>query len=260
MVYILNVMGEQMFTTQSLFDGHMPSGVRIGICSSGTSDKIYESTKEFGDSVTVYTDPGRMIDDLYEGRIDAAIRGDMSSSELLPIIKRRFGIDELERIVFLEPIGRKLIITAPVGIDEGWTIQQKHDLVTRSVRLMERIGMGTRIAIMSGGRKDDIGRCKAVDDTIRDALELVDILVKEGYDAYHSEILLENAVDEADLIIAPDGISGNLLFRSMHFIGGALALGAPVINIDKVYIDTSRAKKDYRDSIMLAMRLTEGKR
>ncbi len=84
--------------------------------------------------------------------------------------------------------------------------------------------------------------------------------MKEGYDAYHSEILLENAVDEADLIIAPDGISGNLLFRSMHFIGGALALGAPVINIGKVYIDTSRAKKDYRDSIMLAMRLTEGKR
>ena len=49
----MNVMGEQMFTTQSLFDGHMPSGVRIGIGSSGTSDKIYESTKEFGDSVTV---------------------------------------------------------------------------------------------------------------------------------------------------------------------------------------------------------------
>ena len=249
-----------MFTTQSLFEGHIPSGVKVGIGCSGTSDKAYESAKDFGESVVVYTDPERLIDDLCEGRIDAAIRGDMSSSKLIPIIKRRFGIDEVERIVFLEPVGRKMIITAPVGIDEGWTVKQKHDIVTRTVKLMERIGMGTRIAVMSGGRKDDIGRCKAVDDTINDALELVGILKDEGYDAYHAEILLENAVDEADLIIAPDGISGNLLFRSMHFIGGAMALGAPIINIDKVYIDTSRAKKDYRDSIMLAMRLTEGSR
>ena len=92
------------------------------------------------------------------------------------------------------------------------------------------------------------------------ALELVDRLNSEGYDAYHAEILIENAVNDADLIIAPDGISGNLIFRTMHLIGGALALGAPVINIDKVFIDTSRAKKDYKDSIALAMRLTEGKK
>ena len=71
--------------------------------------------------------------------------------------------------------------------------------------------------------------------------------------------MIENAVEDADLIIAPDGISGNLIFRTMHLIGGALALGAPIINIDKVFIDTSRAKKDYKDSIALAMRLTEGK-
>ena len=82
---------------------------------------------------------------------------------------------------------------------------------------------------------------------------------RSGDHAYHAEILIENAVNDADLIIAPDGISGNLIFRTMHLIGGALALGAPIINIDKVFIDTSRAKKDYKDSIALAMRLTEGK-
>lgn len=43
----------------------------------------------------------------------------------------------------------------------------------------------------------------------------------------------------------------------MHFIGGAKALGAPVVNADKLFIDTSRAKTDYRDSIALAMRLSE---
>ena len=62
---------------------------------------------------------------------------------------------------------------------------------------------------------------------------------------------------EADFIIAPDGISGNIIFRALHFIAGAKALGAPVINTDKVFVDTSRAKTDYVDSIALAMKLTE---
>ncbi len=246
-----------MFTTQTLFEGHIPSGVRVGIGCNNTSEKVKNSVKGYESNVTVYTDPVKLVDDLCSGKIDAAVRGDMSSSVLLPLLKERLGVDHLERVVFLEPVGKKMVITAPVGIDEGWTVQQKHDIAVKAVKLMKRIGMGTKIAVMSGGRKDDKGRCDVVDRTIDDAYELVDILNKEGYDAYHAEILIENAIDDADLIIAPDGISGNLLFRSLHFIGGASALGAPVINIDKVFVDTSRAKKDYSDSIMLAMRLTE---
>ena len=249
-----------MFTSETLLKGHIPEGVKVGIGCNGTSAKVKDSVKGIEGYATVYTDPEKLVDDLVSGKIDAAVRGDMSSSVLLPLLKKRMGVPELERIVLLEPIGGKLVIAAPVGIDEGWTVEQKYNLAVRSIELMKRIGMGTRIAVMSGGRKDDVGRHETVDRTISDALKLVDRLNSEGYDAYHAEILIENAVNDADLIIAPDGISGNLIFRTMHLIGGALALGAPIINIDKVFIDTSRAKKDYRDSIALAMRLTEGKR
>ena len=249
-----------MFTSEMLFKGHIPSGVKVGIGCNGSSAKVRESVKGIEGYATVYTDPEKLVDDLISGKIDAAVRGDMSSSVLLPLLKEKMGVPELERIVLLEPVGGKLVIAAPVGIDEGWTVDQKYNLAVKSIELMKRIGMGTRIAVMSGGRKDDIGRHPTVDNTIMDALELVDRLNSEGYDAYHAEILIENAVEDADLIIAPDGISGNLIFRTMHLIGGALALGAPIINIDKVFIDTSRAKKDYKDSIALAMRLSEGEK
>ena len=248
-----------MFTSEMLFKGHIPSGVKVGIGCNGSSAKVRDSVRGIEGYATVYTDPEKLVDDLISGKIDAAVRGDMSSSVLLPLLKKKMGVPELERIVLLEPVGGKLVIAAPVGIDEGWTVQQKYDLAVKSVALMKKIGMGTKIAVMSGGRKDDVGRHPTVDNTIKDALELVDRLNSDGYDAYHAEILIENAVEDADLIIAPDGISGNLIFRTMHLIGGALALGAPIINIDKVFIDTSRAKKDYKDSIALAMRLTEGK-
>ena len=248
-----------MFTSETLLKGHIPPGVKVGIGCNGSSAKVRDSVRGIEGYATVYTDPEKLVDDLTSGKIDAAVRGDMSSSVLLPLLKKKMGVPELERIVLLEPVGGKLVIAAPVGIDEGWTVQQKYDLAVKSVALMKKIGMGTKIAVMSGGRKDDVGRHPTVDNTIKDALELVDRLNSDGYDAYHAEILIENAVEDADLIIAPDGISGNLIFRTMHLIGGALALGAPIINIDKVFIDTSRAKKDYKDSIALAMRLTEGK-
>ena len=248
-----------MFTSETLLKGHIPPGVKVGIGCNGSSAKVRDSVKGIEGYATVYTDPEKLVNDLISGEIDAAVRGDMSSSVLLPLLKRKMGVPELERIVLLEPAGGKLVIAAPVGIDEGWTVDQKYNLAIKSIGLMKKLGMGTRIAVMSGGRKDDIGRHPTVDNTIRDALELVDRLNAEGYDAYHAEILIEDAVKDADLIIAPDGISGNLIFRTMHLIGGALALGAPIINIDKVFIDTSRAKKDYKDSIALAMRLTEGK-
>jgi len=231
--------------------------VRVGIGCASENDKSKRSAAAFR-YVTLYKDPGELTDDLRSGKIDAAVRGDMSSSILLPRLKSAFGLKELQRTVILEPAGKKMVFMAPVGIDEGWTVPQKYELAERSIRLMRRLGMNERIAVMSGGREDDRGRNPSVDRSIDDAAELVGILRSKGYDAYHAQILIESAVNDADLIIAPDGISGNIIFRSLHLLGGAKALGAPVINMDKVFVDTSRAKTDYRDSIALAKRLTEG--
>jgi putative methanogen marker protein 4 len=210
------------------------------------------------ESVKIYRDPNMLVEDLFSGRIDAAVRGDMSSSELLPILKEKAGVKELERVVIMEPRNGHAFFMAPVGIDEGSTVEEKHRIAVRSIELMKKMGAGAKIAVMSGGRKDDKGRNDFVDRTLREAEELVSILQKEGYDAYDAEILIESAVDEADLIIAPDGIAGNLIFRTMHFVGGSVAMGAPVLNIGKVFVDTSRVKIDYIDSIILAMCLAEG--
>ncbi len=246
-----------MFTSDNLLSGKLPD-VRVGIGRGTTLGHVEESVAAFpNNDIVIYDDPELLASDLMNGKIDAAIRGDMSSSKLLPILKRETGLKALERVVLLEPLCGKLFFLAPVGIDEGWTPEQKHDLVVKSVDLMGRIGMRKRIAIMSGGRCEDFGRCPGVDRSINEARELTDRLNSEGYEAYHSQILIEDAVREADLIIATDGITGNLIFRTLHFIGGAKALGAPILNMDKVFIDTSRVKKDYRDSIVLAMKMTE---
>lgn len=245
-----------MTTMKEFLDSEVPD-VKVGIGVHGDRTSVENCAAKFPGNVIIYDDPEALADDLVAGRIDAAVRGNMSSSVLLPIMKRKLGLEELERVVILQPKGGKLFCMAPVGIDEGWTYEQKHELVVRCAPLLRRLGMGNRVAIMSGGRCDDKGRNPVVDQTIDDCLALVEDLKAEGFDAYDGQILIENIINDADLVIAPEGISGNLIFRVMHFIADAAALGAPLINTDKVFVDTSRAKTDYTDSVVLAMKLTE---
>lgn len=229
----------------------------VGIGRATCRGCIERSARESGGDVRIYDDAQAMVDDLVSGDIDAAVRGDMPSDVVMPMIREAFGLRKLERIVLLQPAGGRLFMLAPVGIDEGWTEDQRFDIAVNASRFARRIGMDPRIAVMSGGRCEDRGRCAAVDRSIDSAISLVDRLVDAGYDAYHCQILVENAVREAGIVIAPEGITGNIMFRTLHFVGGAQALGAPVVNAGRVFIDTSRAKTDYRDSIALARRLSE---
>lgn len=246
-----------MFSSKELLSRKLPD-VRVAIGRGTDVGNVERSVQSMGShNVVIYDDPYELTDDLVSGNVEAAIRGDMSSSHLLPILKEKVGLSELERVAFMEPIGGRMFILAPVGIDEGWSNEQRINLAVKSAVLARRVGMGEKIAIMSGGRCEDVGRCKRVDSSIGSAMDIVDELKSRGYDAYHSQILVEDAVRNADILIATDGITGNVMFRTLHFVGGAEALGAPVVNMDKVFVDTSRAKTDYRDSIALAMMLTE---
>jgi len=109
--------------------------------------------------------------------------------------------------------------------------------------------------VLSGGRMGDIGRSPEVDRTIDEAMEVERLGRLEGFSVTHCQILIEEAVRTRNLIIAPDGISGNIIFRTMHLVDGCISMGAPILNLDKVFIDTSRAKRCYADSIALASAL-----
>ncbi len=249
-----------MLESELLLDENLPN-VKVGIGCAPDSKYVEVSVRALNNpNVTIYRDPQKLAEDLASGAIDAAVRGDMSSSKLLPYVKKALGLESLQRVVMMGYRG-KVIFLAPVGIDEGWTVEDRVSMAERSIDLMGKLGCkDVRIAVMSGGRDEDLGRLDTVDRSIEDAMEIVKRLNKAGYDSYDAQILLEDAVEEADLIIAPNGITGNLIFRTMHFLGNAPAYGAPLINSDKVFIDTSRVKTDFADSIILAMRLAEMKK
>jgi putative methanogen marker protein 4 len=193
-----------------------------------------------------------LVDDLASGTIDAAVRGTLSSSTTLKALKLAMGVDHLERIALLETARGKKFLLTPVGVDEGWTVGEKVELIRKGREIAKKFGLPEKVGVLSGGRLGDIGRHKQVDTSMADA-ELVARLAG----AEHSEILIEDAVETCGLIIAPDGISGNLIFRTLTFLGAGYGHGAPVVNISRNFVDTSRASPNYSNALLLAVSLLE---
>lgn len=191
-----------------------------------------------------------MINALASKEIDAAIRGSLPANATLSYLKKRYQVSHLRRIALLEtPAGQKFFF-APVGVDEGWDVDDKIAFVEEGRRYAKACGLSEKTVVLAGGRSGDVGRHPAVDKSILDAEE---VCKKTG--AVFGEILIEDAVADAGVIIAPDGISGNLTFRTLALLGNGKGHGAPVINIPDIYVDSSRASSSYVGILVFTAKL-----
>jgi putative methanogen marker protein 4 len=196
-----------------------------------------------------------MVSALRNGEVDAVVRGDLSANQTMAEVKVQFTLVNLLRAALMQPKGGRMFFLAPVGVDEGWGVERKLEFIRYSAPLFRQLGIPMQAGVLSGGRLGDIGRSAEVDRTIDEAIEVERMAKEEGFDVEHCQILIEGAVRTKNLIIAPDGITGNIIFRTMHLVDGCVSMGAPILNLDKVFIDTSRAKRCYADSIALASAL-----
>lgn len=248
-------------------------GIGAGSQRDGYVGKVVSSARNTPDSIEVVVVgredvgyPGfvesnspeeKLIRMLCRGEVDAVVRGSLGAEKTLEAVKSVFGLERLFRVAVLEtryPM-EKLFLLAPVGIDEGESVGEKVRFGVLAEPLMKKLGMDGSIAVLAGGRSEDIGRSRRVDRSLRQAEEVTGRLSSKGLDVENHRILIEDAIQEAGMIIPPDGVSGNLIFRTLTFLGGGTAIGAPIMNLDSVYIDTSRASDNYEDSIALAAAL-----
>ena len=222
-----------------------------GLCVY-TDQKTAESTSFPCPVVSVSRPEQALIDDLYSGRVCAAVRGTLPSHRTLSYLKEVSGRASLERIVLLETADGSQFFMGPVGVDEGYTIDEKEKIIEKGRWFAELFSLPSMVGVLSGGRHDDYGRHARVDASLDDAREL-----SRRTKAVNFGILIEDAVKECGFIVAPDGISGNLIFRTLVLVGGGRSHGAPVVNLDRIFIDTSRANPDYVCSFLLSHKLYE---
>lgn len=225
----------------------------IGIGAYENPDKIEDAVKSVDFcNVEVFDDSSKIISSLKKGEIDAIVRGTLQSSEFLKEVKSNFGTDKIYRIGLLGTYDKKYFFFAPLGIDEGEDLKEKEMFVEYAKDLLKRFKVEPRISVLSGGRTKDLGRSERIDKSILEAEAL-----SEKYGVDHAQILIENAIASSNFILAPDGISGNLVYRTLIHLGGGSSHGALYypLAVDKIIIvDTSRAapKEEYISSIALA--------
>ena len=129
-------------------------------------------------------------------------------------------------------------------------MKEKVSLICNGRRLAAKYCGTEKTGLISGIRPESQGRDPVADRNFAEAKEIARLTSAVHYDAR-----IEDAIQDCGLIIAPDGICGNQIFRTLTFLGSGFGYGAPVVNIDKVFIDTSRANLDFSGPLAFAAEL-----
>ena len=224
------------------------------------NNKEYIENHEHIDLITSKEPEQEIINFLSNNMINAIVRGSLSSSKFLKKLKLELNISEVNRLALLETYDGFQFFYGPVGIDECNNIDSKILFVNKAINELQSLNIEPKISILSGGRLSDIGRDPKVDKTINIAEEVVEHIRKEhpSLEINHDEILIEKAIsNKSNLIIAPDGVSGNLIYRTLVHLGGGKAYGAIYMDLNKILIDTSRVGKisELEGALLLALAL-----
>ncbi len=185
------------------------------------------------------------------GKIEGAVRGNLPAGRTMRALSSQFQI-RVRRLALLELSGWAFLL-GPVGIDEGETAEDRLQLLLSGSDLLKRLGVAPQAAVLSGGRREDKGRCQRVDRSLIEGDEIAEKATQAGLQARHKGILIESCRGD-DIVIAPEGVSGNLIFRTLLLLCGANSYGAPVL-MDKIFIDSSRARGSFDGPVMLAAAL-----
>lgn len=248
-----------MFNISVVYKLAKKSNAAVGIGCASECDAVLNSVERAGSvgyaQAEAIDTPGKLISSLKNGKIQAAVRGNLGAKEVLDSLKTAFNLEKIMRVAFMKTDKGRLVLLSPVGVDEGQSIEERLELVNFACELLSKFRVAPQAGVLSGGRLEDMGRHIKVDETLISGEKLTNLALDSGIAARHFGIQIEQAFLTSNVVIAPDGITGNFIFRTMHFLGGMKGIGAPVAGLGKTFVDTSRAKRDYTDSIALASAL-----
>ena len=204
----------------------------------GKNKNIVEAAADVDFEVILTESEKELSSMLLNKNVDGAVRGSLSSTKILSFLRKEY-IQKIYRASLLE-LNKHKFLLAPVGVYEVNNLQDKLKIIELGTEFLSKLGIEPKIGIISGTRPETHGIDPKVDYFIEESVDLVEN-VKNKF--FIKEYLLDDAIqDNANIILAPDGISGNLIFRSLVFLGTTKSYGAVSLGMDEIFIDTSRSQ------------------
>lgn len=253
--------------------------IRVGLGITRPTDKIIaylERTKQFCDPVLVGREVSgfeSIVSDqphetlfnlLKENQVGAIIRGQVSSVPFRATFDSFYEgkINPGDALVsVLEDAEGRVFLLSPVTNPRGWNNNDKISLINASVRLLAKLGMPVKIGILCFSREEELAHNEDfLRETFFAANELVDFF-KDKYAIKNYGIDFDIALAEnCTIIIEPNGGTGNQVIRSLVFLDAIRNYGVPILNADRVIIESMRNSDDFSDHLLLAAALGNTKK
>ena len=259
--------------------------IRI-VAGLGENENIIKASNELNEiddlEITLVKTEDELIEAFKNPDIDAVIRGSLKASKVIKAIKEFKSDKTINRTTYINTedvegfSNNYEFLLAPVGIDEGKNIEEKIILAVQAANFIQYLGKMPKIAVLAEGRKDDLGRSERIDESLISSEELTNRLIEtfkeldnfdndsdeisKNYSIKNYYILLEQAIEDGyNILLANDGIFGNIMFRTLVLLDKWPSYGAVTLGIDEIFIDTSRDQtvEGYVRSLKLAYNLTK---
>ena len=256
------------------------------VAGLGENENIIKASNELKDiedlSITLVKTEDELIEAFKNPEVHATLRGSLKASKIIKSIKELKPDCKINRTTYINTSEDERFskdyefLLAPVGIDEGKNIEEKVELAIQAANFIQYLGKIPKIAVLAEGRKDDLGRSERIDESLIASEELTEVLIdtfrnldnfdndsedmSKNYSIKNYYILLEQAIEDGyNIILANDGIFGNIMFRTLVLLDKWPSYGAVTLGIDEIYIDTSRDQtvEGYKRSLKLAYRLAK---
>lgn len=232
--------------------------IAVGLGKNKDVIKACEAFKKENSNVEIITvdNDNDLVKAILDDDVNAVVRGSLPASSVMKELKSKFS--DISRATYINGNNIEFLLT-PVGIDEGTTVEDKLKIAIHCGEFLKKQSKIPKIAVMASGRKGDYGRSEEISKSIDESNELTK-LIKENtdFEVINHYILIEKAIkDNCNIIIAPNGIMGNIIFRTLVLVNSWPSCGAVTFGINSTYIDTSRDQniEGYLRSLKLAYKL-----
>lgn len=232
--------------------------IAIGVCKNKSVLKAVDIFLAENSNVEIklIDNDNDLVESILDKEIDGVVRGSLKASDVMEKLKQKFN--DISRATYVTGDNYEFLLT-PVGIDEGENLEDKVKIAINCGNFLKKLSKTPKIAILAGGRKGDYNRSAKISKSIDDAEKLYELIKKNtDFEVKNYYILIEQAIkDKCNIIIAPDGIIGNIIFRTLIFLNNWPSNGAITFGVNGVYIDTSRDQntETYLRSLKLAYNL-----
>lgn len=208
------------------------------------------------------------------GAADCIMKGGMETAVLMrELVNREHGIRTDRTIsmmaVIESPYYKKLFAITDVGLLIRPTLEQKRSEIENAVDVFHRLGVDEpKVAVLTAVEKVNQKMPETVD---ADALKRMGIpgCIVEGPIAYDLALSSEAASDknysspvagDADILLVPDIVSGNIAVKSMTTCGGGHSCGAVVGTMVPVVMSSRSSPPDDKYMSIVLSALIGGKR